>query len=548
MNRLRPRYRSIRMLALIGAVVAFSMAVSIQLRAVDTDTATEPSVGVAESQDTGSPEYKKVAVSILSRASNAAAQGNIEEARRLARDAAKIQVQWTDDELTPDQLLGQLAARESESDGQSSFVSTGLHSPEYARLARDLLREARDFLNHGDFDEAEELAAAAQRLEIEWWKGEQTPAKLISEIRKARRFQSSSQIGGRGQRNQGFVYVAGAEDEEPIAPVIAGSPESHTTADWRTTATEASAIERTSGTSPTPQLMLPLPEADHTSSRNAVESEFVSAVKVVSKPPVDSFNDFPPGELALTEATSEDFHESLDDSGADAYPRSADREIHDLSVFKVAVSELSSAVRELRQSVHESRSPSDGQSGDEQPVAMPTDTAVQNVQRSTVDQPWPSTVAPAAVPSPRFADTQMVSPYPPIIIQNYPSTVGGQPAQWQTSYYVPSGPAPNTAPAMTPGGPVVVQPTSSSSSSAVPWIICGLLLICVVLFGRRIDDARVSAIAWINSRSESAGPAASSRQRSRVSDSDDDIEEQNPRAMILSVLDQNMDLREKLSA
>jgi len=538
------------MLALIGAVIAFSMAASIKLQAVDADSAVEIPVDVAESQSSGSPEYKKVAVSILNQAKHAAAQGNIEEARRLARDAARIQVSWNDEELTPDQLLSQLAPRESQSDLKSSFVSTGLHSPEYARLARDLLREARDFLNHGDFDQAEELAAAAERLGIEWWKGEQTPAKLIAEIRKARRFQSSSQVVGRGQRNHGFVYVAGTEQEEPIAPVITGSPESHTTADWKTPATESSQFVQTSGTGFTPQLMLPLPEADQTASENVAEADaaIVTAFNADSDSTVDAFNDPQWSEVVHTDGISPGSNGTQHGAGFDEHPQSAERQVEDLSVFKVAVSELSSAVRELRQSVHESRSLSDEQSGDVKPVLVPPKAIVQDVQNSSVDQPWPSSVAPAVAPSPRYADGQMMSPYPPIIIQNYPSTVGGQPAQWQTSYYVPGGPVPNSAPAMMPSGPAVVQQPTSGSGSALPWIICGLLLICVVLFGRQIDDARVSAIAWIASRSESGRPTASPRHRSHTSDSDDDFEEQNPRAMILSVLDQNMELREKLSA
>ncbi len=140
-----------------------------------------------------------------------------------------------------------------------------------------------------------------------------------------------------------------------------------------------------------------------------------------------------------------------------------------------------------------------------------------------------------------------MSPYPPIIIQNYPSIGGGgPPVQWQASYYTPNVPVPGAAPVM-PTVPVAVQPAASDSPSSLPWIICGLLLICVVLFGRQIDDARVAAIAWFNCDSSSPEFALSSR-RSRVDDADEDFEDENPRAMILSVLGQNMDLREKLSA
>ena len=188
------------MLALIGATIAFSTAAKLQLQAVDTDATTSADATIP--LDAGSPEYKQVAVAILNRAKEAFDAGNPEEAQRLAGDAARIQVQWSDGELTPTQLLSQMQGAQNTTSQDSPVIGEALYAPEYERLARELLREARDFLSHGEFDQAEELAAAAGRLQTKWWQGEQTPAMLIAEIRKARRFQSSGQVSGRGQRNQ----------------------------------------------------------------------------------------------------------------------------------------------------------------------------------------------------------------------------------------------------------------------------------------------------------------------------------------------------------
>ena len=557
-----PWDREIRLLALIAAAISFTAAARIQLLAVETDSAVSPSADAAAADAAapaaaapaavGSPEYKQVASSILSQAQEAYSKGDLKEARRLANDAARIQVQWNADELTPRQFLSQLPSSQENAAQQSSAAGSDLHSPEYTRLARDLLREARDYLHHGDFDEAEELAAAADRLGTEWWKGEQTPAKLLAEIRKARRFQSSASVTGRGQRNQGFVYVSGDDQGAAIAPVVASSRESHSTGQMQQGAALGGVAE-SPGRGPAPQLILPLPEEVHAQA-DASLADFVTDVKADPASHVGYLEDD-----AWSEAVVRKGHSLASQHGPQSgvlrTQPTAESQAEDLAVFKVAVSELSSAVRELRQSVHDSQqSQSTAETGDQNPgssqkhASTVPPSLTQRAPSPPAEQHWPTTVAPAVPQPPGFGNGQLMSPYPPIIIQNYPSIgAGGHPAQWQTSYYTPNVPAPGAAPVM-PTAPVAIQPAASDSGSSLPWIICGLLLICVVLFGRQIDDARGAAIAWFNSRSASDESSTSSR-RSRVSDADeDDFEDENPRAMILSVLDQNMDLREKLSA
>ncbi|MHC4874967.1 MAG: hypothetical protein ACYTGL_00625 [Planctomycetota bacterium] len=546
------------MLALIVATFALSAAAALQLMAVDTDAVSQPAADSAASQSVENPEYKQVAVSILTQAQDALASGDVKEARRLASDAARIQAHWTAGELTPAQFLSQLPDADDSQPRKQSATGSNLHSPEYARLARDLLREARDYLSQGDLDQAEELAAAAGRLDIEWWKGEQTPADLIARIRKAKQFHSSPQVPGRGQRTQGFVYVAGEEQRGEAAPTVLESvPESSATGRW-IPASEGSASQETPGGHEeqfVPQLILPEPDASIPAaslSETAAETSSVSPVGFLEN---DQWS-----EVVVTADTQK--NNSVAAGSApyedvfDTPSSPAATPTKDISVFKVAVSELSSAVRELRESVQESQLRAADDQDDQNRDATASHTGGQQAPSAPVAQHWPSTVAPVAPQAPGFMGGQMMSPYPPIIIQNYPSMGGGPPVQWQASYYVPSVPAPGAPPAMPappaasqPTPPATAQPTASASGSWFPWLLCGLLLIGVVLFGRQIDEARIAAVEWVRSRSESDQSARSARNRSRASDDDDDsYEEQNPRAMILSVLDQNMELREKLSA
>ena len=136
------------------------------------------------------------------------------EAERLAREASRQRVSYSSFELRPESLLQQIdaARRQANPSAPASGLAgrfsagglAGRAAPSLAakQKAVSLVRQAREAIGSGDLNRAESLARQAERMQVpqsQFRPGEDSPARVIAEIRSLRLRGGSNVIPAGGQ-------------------------------------------------------------------------------------------------------------------------------------------------------------------------------------------------------------------------------------------------------------------------------------------------------------------------------------------------------------
>ncbi|MBL8817542.1 MAG: hypothetical protein JNL58_16070 [Planctomyces sp.] len=158
----------------------------------------------AQTDSAGGDSYSSAARSLLQDARQQAAEGNLEEARRLAETAESLSKDWPAGEETPAEFLkslesaaGSQAAAVADSGEVNPFAEAAAATTEAAsevsgaptsnqvlrkKQAQRLVREARQALTAGDIPMARSRAMQARQLNAAWGLWDDRPEHVIAEI------------------------------------------------------------------------------------------------------------------------------------------------------------------------------------------------------------------------------------------------------------------------------------------------------------------------------------------------------------------------------
>src|SRR5205823_15126439 len=113
----------------------------------------------------------------LQNGNSAQAKQDADQARALKPDLA-----WWEE--TPDKIVAEI--REMEAKKQTAVASTAAADSSQTSDPRPLLKQARDLSNAGKLEEAQTLAQKANNMPTHWGLFEDSPDKLMLDLRKAR--------------------------------------------------------------------------------------------------------------------------------------------------------------------------------------------------------------------------------------------------------------------------------------------------------------------------------------------------------------------------
>ena len=220
----------------IGLITCASvMAVSLYLF-----SGGDPSRTLSAGTDSKSGEgYNAAARRFLQDARQKAEQGNLAEARRLAKTAASLSSEWSENEESPEQFLNALAESESsfsdasddsdeavsaETDSEESNPFEEAESVEMAteepatsgdllkkKQAQRLVKEARQAIAKGDMAAARSRAVQARQLNAAWGLWDDRPEHVLADLDK---------------KSKTATFVAG-RDKSSSEPVVRSKNAEH---------------------------------------------------------------------------------------------------------------------------------------------------------------------------------------------------------------------------------------------------------------------------------------------------------------------------------
>jgi general secretion pathway protein D len=220
----------------IGLITCASvMAVSLYLF-----SGGDPSRTLSAGTDSKSGDgYSAAARRFLQDARQKAEQGNLAEARRLAKTAATLSSEWSEDEESPEQFLNALAESESSfsdtSEASDEAASAEVDSEESnpfeeaepvemateepatsgdllkKKQAQRLVKEARQAIAKGDMAAARSRAVQARQLNAPWGLWDDRPEHVLADLDK---------------KSKTATFVAG-RDRSPSEPVVRSKNAEH---------------------------------------------------------------------------------------------------------------------------------------------------------------------------------------------------------------------------------------------------------------------------------------------------------------------------------
>jgi type II secretory pathway component GspD/PulD (secretin) len=139
------------------------------------------------------PDNAEMARAMLKQARQALQSGNVAQAGQLADQARgmKPELNWWED--TPDKVTADIRDMEAKKQPAKTGVAVAENSP--SSDPRQQLKQARDLLNAGKLEEAQTLAQKVNSKPAHWGLFEDSPEKLMLDLRKARLKRDQEEAG-----------------------------------------------------------------------------------------------------------------------------------------------------------------------------------------------------------------------------------------------------------------------------------------------------------------------------------------------------------------
>ena len=160
---------------------------------------------------------RQAALKLMAEAKVAADQGDIDTAAKLALQAKSLPVRWNPAEESPTRFLQSLASLQNKKSNAGRVeVATNAGAPaveansrpeQRRAIAQQWLGEGRKAMKEGRYEDAEQLAQKASGLQVQYRLLEDSPEKLLEDVRESRRVSVAKNTRG-PQPKAGTVAAA----------------------------------------------------------------------------------------------------------------------------------------------------------------------------------------------------------------------------------------------------------------------------------------------------------------------------------------------------
>jgi type II secretory pathway component GspD/PulD (secretin) len=166
---------------------------STSFTALKTFMGKDNSVPAAANKSQSGPENTPKARELLKQARQALDKGDLAQAKQLTDQARalKPELNWWED--TPDKLLAAIHETEAKKQPAKAGAAVAENSP--SSEPRQLLKQARELYNAGKLEEAQTLAQKANTKPTRWGLFEDSPDKLLLDLKKARLKRDQEEAG-----------------------------------------------------------------------------------------------------------------------------------------------------------------------------------------------------------------------------------------------------------------------------------------------------------------------------------------------------------------
>jgi type II secretory pathway component GspD/PulD (secretin) len=155
---------------------------------------TDNSVAAApDKSQQPAPDNTQKARELLKQARQALDKGNVAQARQLADQARALKPGLNSWEDTPDKVLAAVRETEAKKKPPKGIAVVADHNS--SSDPRQLLKQARELYNAGKLEEAQTLAQKANAQPTHWGLFEDSPDKLMQDVRKARLKRDQEEAG-----------------------------------------------------------------------------------------------------------------------------------------------------------------------------------------------------------------------------------------------------------------------------------------------------------------------------------------------------------------